>query len=190
MVGLCIARCKDHAIELILLPRILLPKRHRLQPSALRPMPLPPLLSTRHTTDTRSTRSASQHRRPPAIHAPRREAEGCWGCWELLQAKLLGRYRLNWAALNTVSVACSHGDVLPGNARRYDNRSIAVVEEDVSAVRFGEARRGLVEFLSVHDQLRFEFHRFPVRPLLNSHPVPPMWVGDKVLRARVARSML
>ena len=142
----------DHSITPILLPRVLLPKRHRLQPSALGPMPLPPLGRTRHTTDTRSARHASQqHRRPPAIHAPRREAEGCWGCWELLQAKLLGRYLLDWAALNTVSVACSNGDFLAEDARRHDDAAIAVVEEDVCAVGLGEAWCAFKEFFSIHD---------------------------------------
>ena len=52
--------------------------------------------------------------------------------------------------MNAVSVACSHGDFLPGRSRRYDDAAIAVVEEDVRAVGFGEPRRALEEFFSVH----------------------------------------
>ena len=60
---------------------------------------------------------------------------------------------LDWAALNTVSIACSHGDFLPERSRRHYYAAAAVAEEDVSAVGFGEPRRALVEFFCVHGGL-------------------------------------
>ena len=58
---------------------------------------------------------------------------------------------LDWAALNTVSIACSHGDFLPERSRRHDYAAAAVAEEDVSAVGFGQPRRAIEEFLGIHD---------------------------------------
>ena len=58
---------------------------------------------------------------------------------------------LDWASLSTSSVACTHGDILAGRSRRYDDAAIAVVKEYVGAVGFGEARRALEEFFCVHE---------------------------------------
>ena len=58
---------------------------------------------------------------------------------------------LDWAALNTVSIACPHGDLLPERSRRHDYAAAAVAEEDVRAVGFGEPRRAFEEFFGIHD---------------------------------------
>ena len=52
--------------------------------------------------------------------------------------------------MNAVGVACSRGDFRARCARRHDDPAAAVDEDDVGAVGFGEAWRGLVEFLGVH----------------------------------------
>ena len=53
--------------------------------------------------------------------------------------------------MNAISVACSHGNLLPRRSRRDDNCAVAVVEENVCAVGLGKARRALEEFFSIHD---------------------------------------
>ena len=59
---------------------------------------------------------------------------------------------LDWAALSTISVACTHVDFVAERSRRYDDPAIAVVEENVGAVGFGETWRALEEFLGVHER--------------------------------------
>ena len=59
---------------------------------------------------------------------------------------------LDWAALNAVSIACTHGDFLSRRSGRHDNAA-AGREYDVRAAGLGEPWRGLEEFLGVHMNL-------------------------------------
>ena len=71
----------------------------------------------------------------------------------MLDPHAVHRYLLDWAALNAISVACSHGDFRARNAGRDDDAAVAGVEDDVGAVGLGEAWCALVEFLGIHEFL-------------------------------------
>ena len=75
----------------------------------------------------------------PAIHTPRRQVEWCRWCGELLQAEFGGWDLLDWAALVAFGVQEAQTNFRARCAGRYDDAAIAVVEDEVSAVGFGEA---------------------------------------------------
>ena len=72
-------------------------------------------------------------------------------CWELLQAKLGGRYLLDWADWVAIGVHEAQTYQRPILARRNDDAALAVVDDYVRAVGLGEAWRALEEFFRVHE---------------------------------------
>ena len=64
---------------------------------------------------------------------------GAGGAGELLQAEFGGWGLLDWAALVAFGVQEAQTNFRARCAGRYDDAAIAVVEDDVGAVGFGEA---------------------------------------------------